>query len=144
MVLECRLPGCMKRGVDYYTASLSFDQERIERYSMRLTFSHDLPQWVRTYECRADGDVKLGSAANRAPWRFLSSLPIRTVSLSNSRGMGEVFRRFCEVSFGLARLAACALIWASSSANRGSRNPGCCGYACCSDVSMGDSLYWMI
>ncbi len=59
MVLECKLPGCMKRGVDYYTASLSFDQERIERYSMRLTFSHDLPQWVRAYECRADGDVKL-------------------------------------------------------------------------------------
>jgi hypothetical protein len=59
IVLECRLPGCMKAGVDYYTATLSFDQERIERYSMRLVFLHDLPEWVRTYECRADGDVKL-------------------------------------------------------------------------------------
>jgi len=59
IVLECRLPGCMKAGVDYYTATLSFDQERIERYSMRLDFLHDRPQWVRTYECRADGEVKL-------------------------------------------------------------------------------------
>ena len=59
IVLECRLPGCMRAGVDYYTATLSFDQERIERYSMRLDFLHDLPEWVRTYECRADGNLKL-------------------------------------------------------------------------------------
>jgi len=59
VVLKCKLPGCMKGGVDYYTATLSFDQERIERYSMRLVFQHELPQWVRAYECDTDGDVKL-------------------------------------------------------------------------------------
>jgi hypothetical protein len=59
MILQCRLPGCMKTGVDYYTATLSFNQERIERYSMRLVFPHDAPKWVRTYECRPNGDVKL-------------------------------------------------------------------------------------
>ena len=59
VVLKCRLPGCMKAGVEYYTATLSFDQDRIERYTMRLVFLQDLPQWVRAYECRADGDVKL-------------------------------------------------------------------------------------
>jgi hypothetical protein len=59
MALECKLPGCMKAGVDYYTATLSFNQDLIDRYSMRLTFLNDLPEWVRAYECRADGEVKL-------------------------------------------------------------------------------------
>jgi hypothetical protein len=59
MVLKCRMPGCMNGGVDYYAASLSFDQERIDRYSMCLIFWRDLPEWVRAYERRANGDLKL-------------------------------------------------------------------------------------
>jgi hypothetical protein len=49
----------MKAGEDYYTATLSFDQDRIAQYTMRLTFLHDRPRWVRAYECRADGEVTL-------------------------------------------------------------------------------------
>ena len=59
VMLECKLPKCMKAGEDYYTATLSFDQDRIARYTMRLTFLRCRPHWVRAYECRADGEVKL-------------------------------------------------------------------------------------
>ena len=59
VMLKCNLPGCMKAGEDYYTATLSFDQDRIADYTMRLAFIHDRPRWVRAYECRADGDVTL-------------------------------------------------------------------------------------
>jgi hypothetical protein len=59
IMLECKLPNCMKGGEDYYTATLSFDQDRIARYIMSLTFLHERPRWVRAYECRADGEVTL-------------------------------------------------------------------------------------
>jgi len=48
--LKCTLPGCMKPGIDYYTATLSFEQKRIQRYTMRLAFVHDFPEWLRVYE----------------------------------------------------------------------------------------------
>jgi hypothetical protein len=57
--LDCKLPGCMKAGVDYYTASLSFEQERVQRCRVRLAFLHDLPQWLRVYEIRAGSEVSL-------------------------------------------------------------------------------------
>ncbi|HSU55813.1 MAG TPA: hypothetical protein VLT36_17290 [Candidatus Dormibacteraeota bacterium] len=59
ILLRSRFAGCMKPGIDYYTTTLSFDQKHIERYSMRLTFRQNLPQWVRVYECDAHGDLKL-------------------------------------------------------------------------------------
>lgn len=59
VMLKCRLPKCMRAGEDYYTATLSFDQDRIAHYTMRLTFMHDRPRWVRAYECRADGELRL-------------------------------------------------------------------------------------
>jgi hypothetical protein len=49
----------MRAGEDYYTATLSFDQDRIARYTMRLVFMHDRPRWVRAYECRAGGEMTL-------------------------------------------------------------------------------------
>lgn len=49
----------MKSGIDYYTATLSFEQERIQRYTMRLAFMNDFPEWVRAYEWRAGRTVKL-------------------------------------------------------------------------------------
>ena len=59
VLLKCTLPNCMKAGEDYYTATLSFDQDRIARYTMRLAFRCDRPAWVRAYECRADGKTTL-------------------------------------------------------------------------------------
>jgi hypothetical protein len=59
IVLTCKLPGCMKAGEDYCAVTLSFDQDRIARYTMRLTFAHGRPDWVRAYECDADGEVRL-------------------------------------------------------------------------------------
>lgn len=59
VMLTCNLPNCMKAGEDYYTATLSFDQECIAHYTMHLTFVHDRPHWVRAYEYRADGKVTL-------------------------------------------------------------------------------------
>jgi hypothetical protein len=48
--LSCELPGCMKAGLDYYTASVSFAQDRVPRYTVTLTFEEQLPEWVRIYE----------------------------------------------------------------------------------------------
>ena len=59
VLLECRLPRCMKAGIDYYTTTLSFDQPTVPRYSARLRFLRGTPQWVRVYECRAGGTPSL-------------------------------------------------------------------------------------
>jgi hypothetical protein len=59
LVLTCSLPGCMKAGEDYCAVTLSFGQDHIAHYTMRLTFAHGRPDWVRAYECGADGDVTL-------------------------------------------------------------------------------------
>jgi hypothetical protein len=55
-LLIYELPGCMQLGIEYYTATLSFDQESVPRYSARLIFRHGRPKWLRVYDCRpADG-----------------------------------------------------------------------------------------
>ncbi len=59
VTLHCRLPGCLSTGFDYYTATLSFDQDTIPQYEARLRFSHGDPRWVRLYECREPGNVQL-------------------------------------------------------------------------------------
>jgi len=53
------LPGCMRTGVEYYTATLSSDQECVQRYSTRLSFVNSHPKWLRVYECSADGVLRL-------------------------------------------------------------------------------------
>jgi len=57
--LTCELPRCMKAGLDYYTASVSFAQEHVPRYTVKLTFEEQRPQWVRVYECDPAGTPKL-------------------------------------------------------------------------------------
>jgi len=59
VVLTCELPGCMRSGVDYYTASLSFDQDRIQHFSVRLSFLRARPNWLRVYEPGTSGAAKL-------------------------------------------------------------------------------------
>jgi hypothetical protein len=59
VLLTCRLPGCMKAGVDYYTATLSFAQDLVQRYAARLTFLNDRPEWVRVYERRIGRKIEL-------------------------------------------------------------------------------------
>lgn len=59
VLLTCKLPGCMKSGIDYYTATLSFAQETVPSYAVKLRFEHGRPQWVRVYECRPTGTVSL-------------------------------------------------------------------------------------
>ena len=59
VLLTCHLPGCMTRGIDYYTATLSFAQDRVGRYSSRLSFAHDRPAWVRVYEQRPGCEARL-------------------------------------------------------------------------------------
>jgi len=57
--VKYRLPRCLNAATDYYTATLSFDQDTVQRLSVRLRFLHGLPQWIRVYECRAAGQVRL-------------------------------------------------------------------------------------
>ena len=59
ILLTCRLPGCMKAGVDYYAATLSFAQETVPAFTVRLRFLHGAPSWVRAYECFPSGTVNL-------------------------------------------------------------------------------------
>jgi len=59
VLLRCKLPRCMKSGIDYYTATLSFTQGTVPSYAVRLRFDHGRPRWVRVYECRPNGTVSL-------------------------------------------------------------------------------------
>jgi hypothetical protein len=59
VILRCNLPGCMKSGLEYYTATLSFEQDIIPHYTVRLIFLYDRPQWLRIYEMGASGDTRL-------------------------------------------------------------------------------------
>lgn len=57
--LRYTLPNCMKAGLEYYTATLSFVQGDIPQYLARLRFKHGYPRWVRVYECRFPGGATL-------------------------------------------------------------------------------------
>jgi hypothetical protein len=59
VLLSCELPGCMKAGIDYCTATVSFDQDRILDYSMKLMFEDGKPDWVRAYEAGSTGTTRL-------------------------------------------------------------------------------------
>jgi hypothetical protein len=59
VLLTCELPGCMKGGWEYYTSTMSFDQERVNRYATRLVFRHGAPFWLRVYDCDDLGGVRL-------------------------------------------------------------------------------------
>lgn len=51
VMLRCSLPGCLRVGLGYYTSTLSFDQEAVRRYTVRLLFFGAHPKWVRAYQC---------------------------------------------------------------------------------------------
>lgn len=51
VLLNCKLPGCLGPGVQYYTSTLSFDQPSVHRLAVHLLFVRDRPDWVRVYEC---------------------------------------------------------------------------------------------
>jgi hypothetical protein len=56
---ECTLPGCIKAGIDYYTAVLSFEQDVVPLSTVRLIFTGDLPNWVRVYKILPGGIPQL-------------------------------------------------------------------------------------
>jgi hypothetical protein len=51
VLLKCTLPRCLPAGSGYYTSTLSFAQERVPRYEVRLVFIGTPPSWVRVYDC---------------------------------------------------------------------------------------------
>jgi len=59
VVLTCTLPGCMRRGVEYYTSTMSLAQESVPRSTVRLVFLDGRPDWLRVYECGPQGTPKL-------------------------------------------------------------------------------------
>jgi hypothetical protein len=59
VLLTCELPGCMKAGIDYCTATVSFNQDRILDYSMKLIFADEQPGRVRAYEAGSTGTSRL-------------------------------------------------------------------------------------
>ncbi|PWU05328.1 MAG: hypothetical protein C5B51_14680 [Terriglobia bacterium] len=59
VALKCTLPGCMKSGLEYYAAALSFEQDQVPHSTVRLTFVGDFPEWVRGYEFTGAGSPEL-------------------------------------------------------------------------------------
>ena len=59
VLLTCTLPGCMKSGVEYYTATMSVAQERVPTSTVKLAFLRERPEWVRVYECDPSGATTL-------------------------------------------------------------------------------------
>ena len=58
-LLKCKLRGCMKPGLDYYTSTLSFGQDHVRCYTVRLLFLGQRPAWVRVYQCEPSGNPTL-------------------------------------------------------------------------------------
>src|SRR2546428_179559 len=56
VLLKCELPGCMKAGLEYYTSTLSFGQDQVQRCTVRLLFVGVHPAWMRVYESDASGN----------------------------------------------------------------------------------------
>ena len=59
VILKCKLTGCVKSGIEYYTSTMSVAQERIPTCTVRLLFLDDRPAWLRVYECGSSGATKL-------------------------------------------------------------------------------------
>lgn len=59
VILNCKLPGCLSAGVQYYTSTLSFEQPSIHRLAVHLVFIRSQPDWVRVYECDANSQPSL-------------------------------------------------------------------------------------
>jgi hypothetical protein len=71
VLLTYELPGCLQVGMDYYTTTLSFAQERVPRFESHLAFLNGRPAWVRVYERRVDGPIRL--VKDLAPVRKLGT-----------------------------------------------------------------------
>lgn len=54
LLLSCKLPSCVDTGVQYYTATLSFDQRHIKQITVHLVFVRP-PDWCRVCECDTRG-----------------------------------------------------------------------------------------
>ena len=61
VLLNCKLPGCITTGVQYYTSSLSFAQRSIASASVHLIFVKSRPEWLRVYECAKNREMTLVS-----------------------------------------------------------------------------------
>jgi hypothetical protein len=59
IMLHCRMPGTYRPGVCYYTSTLSFDQNKIGRCTVHLTFLKQKPDWVRVYDCAPSAPPRL-------------------------------------------------------------------------------------
>jgi len=59
IMLVCKLPGCMKAGIEYYTSTLSLDQKQLQRCTVRLIFVRGRPEWLRVYALDATGHTNL-------------------------------------------------------------------------------------
>lgn len=54
-LLECKIPGCFASGVQYYTSTLSFEQESVTECAVHLSFIGTRPEWLRVYDIDAQG-----------------------------------------------------------------------------------------
>ena len=59
IMLHCRIPRTYKPGIGYYTSTLSFDQDKVGRCTVHLTFLQRKPDWVRVYTCDNYGRPRL-------------------------------------------------------------------------------------
>jgi len=59
IMLHCRMPATYKPGICYYTSTLSFDQDKVGRCTVHLTFLQQKPDWVRVYGCDLSGKPRL-------------------------------------------------------------------------------------
>jgi len=59
VVLHATLNNCMQYGKDYYVSTLSFRQESIHNYIVKLEFMYDKPVWLRVYDVNTSGSANL-------------------------------------------------------------------------------------
>jgi len=93
VVLRCELPGCMKAGIDYYSSTLSFDQESIPQCTVRLTFVGQRPYWVRVYEDTSQGMKLANDLPPAREGRDFTEYDDVTQNLAGQSTRVYVFRR---------------------------------------------------
>jgi len=59
LMLHCCLPATYNAAIGYYTSTLSFDQDKVSRCTVHLTFLQPKPDWVRVYDSDSTGRPRL-------------------------------------------------------------------------------------
>ena len=90
VLLSWSMADCMKVGIDYYTTTFSFDQERLPRSITELVFLKDGPEWLDVYGNDGTGPMRKIKALTPAA-RTRDRTEYREVIRNASANSGRIY-----------------------------------------------------